>query len=258
MAIYRVITCNVNGLRAAHKKGFGCWLEAQQADVVCLQEIKAPMQDGLLAHLIPQGYHAYFKDAQKKGYSGVGIYTKERPKKVITELGWPDADHEGRFIALELAKVYIASIYLPSGTSGAARQAIKYDFMARLVPYLVALNQQDKPFILCGDWNIAHQKIDLKNWRSNQKNSGFLPQERVWLDDLFQRRLCVDAFRVVNRGPDHYTWWTYRANAFANNVGWRIDYQMIRDDLRAKVRAASIETGYRFSDHAPVTITYAL
>jgi exodeoxyribonuclease III len=254
---FRIITCNVNGLRAAHKKGFTQWLEDQQADIICLQETKAPMQSGELDYLHPKNYLGFFHDAQKKGYSGVGIYSKQKPKHITRGLGWPCADDEGRFIAAEFEHVYVASIYLPSGTSGPERQQVKYDFMARLMPKLEALNATKKPFILCGDWNIAHQKMDLKNWRNNQKNSGFLPEERAWLDELFEKKLVVDAFRVVNQQPEQYTWWTYRANAFANNVGWRIDYQMISASLQTCVKEASI-IKKRFSDHAPLIITYDL
>ena len=246
----------MNGIRSAHRKGFFDWMLKQKADVVCLQETKA--QRNQLADEItaPAGYHAYFKDARKKGYSGVALYCRRRPDKVTHRLEWSLADDEGRFLRADFGKLSVISLYLPSGTSGDERQAVKYDFMDRFMPLLEKMRRQRREFIICGDWNIAHKQIDIKNWRSNQKHSGFLPEERAWMDRLFDRIGMVDAFRVVNQRPEQYTWWSNRGQAWAKNVGWRIDYQVVTPGLRDRVRRADIYKKQRFSDHAPLIIEY--
>ncbi|HKJ07638.1 MAG TPA: exodeoxyribonuclease III [Gammaproteobacteria bacterium] len=251
----RVITANVNGIRAAARKGFFDWLRRQRADVVCLQETKAQEHQLDGTHR-PRVFHSYFHDALKKGYSGVAVFCRREPDKVITGLGWPEFDAEGRYIEAQFGSLSVVSLYLPSGTSGPQRQAVKLDFMDRFMERLGALRRRRREYIICGDWNIAHRPIDLKNWRSNQKNSGFLPEERAWMDALFDRRGFVDAFRVVNQAPDQYTWWSNRGRAWEKNVGWRIDYQVITPGLKDKVSAARIYTARRFSDHAPLTIDY--
>lgn len=254
----RVITVNVNGIRSAATKGLFAWLAHQHADVVCLQETKA-QEHQLDAKLhVPDGYHCYFHDAQKKGYSGVALFCKRKPDRVTSGLGWPDMDAEGRFIQADFGNLSVISLYLPSGSSSEERQAVKFDFLARFMPVLKALRRKRRDYIICGDWNIAHKNIDLKNWRSNQKNSGFLPEERAWLDELFGSAGFVDAFRVVNPEADQYTWWSNRGQARAKNVGWRIDYQVITPGLTDKVRAVAIYTAQRFSDHAPLIVDYAL
>lgn len=254
----KIITCNLNGIRAANKKGFFTWMQAQQADVVCLQETKAQQHQLQDACFKPEGYHSYFFDAEKPGYSGVGIYTRQQPENIITGLGWDVADTEGRYIQIDFAELSVASLYLPSGTSGEHRQQVKYDFLDKYMVHLKDLLGLDREFIICGDWNIAHNNRDLKNWRANQKNSGFLPEERAWLDELFGPVGFVDAFREVNQEDDQYTWWTYRARAFEKNVGWRIDYQVITPGLKDKVKSAAIYKQERFSDHAPLMIEYDL
>jgi exodeoxyribonuclease-3 len=253
----RVITINLNGIRSAAKKGFYAWMQEQNADVVCLQEVKAQaenLQDELYK---PSGFHGYFHYAEKKGYSGVGIYTKQEPKKVITGLGWPDADNEGRYIEVDFGNICIASLYLPSGTSGPERQEIKFEFLRRYAKYIKNL-PKDRHYILCGDWNIAHRQIDLKNWRGNQKNSGFLPEERAWMDELFGSLGFIDGFRQVNQEADQYTWWSNRGQAWAKNVGWRIDYQVLSPGLKDAVKSVSIYKDQRFSDHAPLIMDYEL
>jgi exodeoxyribonuclease-3 len=252
----RIITINVNGIRSAAGKGFFQWMVRQQADVVCLQETKAQLQQLEDQVFQPRGWRAYFHDAEKKGYSGVAIYTRRRPDKVITGLGWPDMDAEGRFIEARYGALSVISLYLPSGSSGAERQAIKFSFLDRFMPYLRRLRLKRREYILCGDWNIAHRPIDLKNWRGNQKNSGFLPEERAWMDELFGDTGYVDAFRVVNQEPDQYTWWSNRGQAWAKNVGWRIDYQVVSPGLAGLVRGARIYKAKRFSDHAPLIMDY--
>lgn len=254
----RVMTLNCNGVRAAARKGFFDWLPGQNADVVCLQETKAQAHQLDPAVFYPKGYRVFYHDAEKKGYSGVAVYSKHEPDRVVYGLGWPDFDAEARWLQIDFPRLSVVSLYLPSGTTGDERQQVKYDFMDRLMRHLRKLRRQDREIIIAGDWNIAHKKIDLKNWRSNQKNSGFLPEERAWMDRLFGRAGWVDAFREVNQEEGQYTWWTYRARAFEKNVGWRIDYQVITPGLKDAVTSASIHTGDRFSDHAPLTIDYDL
>lgn len=254
----RIITLNVNGLRSAAKKGFFEWMVQQDADFICLQEVKAQEADLQAEIFQPAGYHRYFHFAEKKGYSGVAIYTRQLPQHIVTGLGWPSADQEGRYLQLDFPHFSIVSVYLPSGTSGEKRQAVKFDFLTRYAHHLINMLKSKKSVILCGDWNIAHQNIDLKNWRGNQKNSGFLPEERAWLDQLFGEIGFVDAFRVINQEPEEYTWWSNRGQAWAKNVGWRIDYHVVTTDLKEKIKSVTIYKDQRFSDHAPLIIEYDL
>lgn len=252
----RVISINLNGIRAAGRKGFYEWLTEQNADFICMQETKAQMQhlEGELYR--PKGYHCYFSDAEKKGYSGVGIYSKKKPDNIIHKLGFKLADTEGRYIQVDVGNLSIISLYLPSGSSGEERQQQKDNFMLR---YKKHLNQQIKDgrdYILCGDWNIVHKEIDIKNFKPNQKSSGCLPYEREWLDSLFTDSGWVDGFRVINKEAHQYTWWSNRGRSWDNNVGWRIDYQIISPTLKNKVKSASIYKDQRFSDHAPLIIDY--
>lgn len=254
----RVMSVNLNGIRSAARKGFFEWLQTTDTDIVCIQETKAQEHqlDEQLFH--PEGYHICFFDALKKGYSGVAIYSRQKPKKILTGLGWPCADQEGRYIQFDFDNFSVASLYLPSGTSGDARQQEKYDFMDRYLVKLKKIVKSNRPFIICGDWNIAHKNIDIKNWRGNQKNSGFLPEERAWLDTVFDQVGMVDAFRVVNQEPEQYTWWSNRGQAYANNVGWRIDYQVVTPHLKDKIKSAEIYKEQKFSDHAPLILDYEL
>ena len=256
----KIISVNVNGIRAAARKGFFDWLAKVKADVVCLQEIKA--QDHHLTEdtFCPKNYHCYYYPAERPGYSGVGIYCKVEPNKVIKGLGkgWEDMDAEGRYIQADFDNLSVASIYLPSGSSSDERQQIKYSFMERFSDTLKSMRRKRREFILCGDWNIVHKEIDIKNWKSNQKNSGCLPEERAWLDQVFGPIGFVDAFRVVNQQKDQYTWWSNRGQAWAKNVGWRIDYQVITPGLKDKVVSTSIYKDERFSDHAPLIMNYKI
>lgn len=254
----KIITLNTNGIRAACRKGFLGWMQRQNADVVCLQETKAQVHQLDKQTLAPAGYHAYFNDAEKKGYSGVALYSRKKPDRIIDKLGWSVADEEGRYLQVNFGKLSIVSIYLPSGSSGDERQAIKFDFMDRLMPVLKKMCKQDRQYILCGDWNIAHKEIDLKNWRGNRKNSGFLPEERAWLDELFNQVGMVDAFRTINQEENQFTWWSNRGQAWSKNVGWRIDYQIISPGLKTKVVGADIYKKKRFSDHAPLIMEYSI
>lgn len=252
----RIITINLNGIRSAARKGFFNWLIQQNADVVCVQELKAQEVDCQHPDLLPEGYQALFHCAEKRGYSGVGIYSRIKPKQVIRGLGWHHADQEGRYIAINLGDLWVASLYMPSGTSGEERQTIKFDFLKRYAEHLNSLRKNGQEFIICGDLNIAHKIQDLKNWRANQKNSGFLPEERAWMDKVIDEMGFVDAFRIVNQEIDQYTWWSNRGRAWEKNVGWRIDYQLVTPGLKARIKSATIYKDQRFSDHAPLTIDY--
>lgn len=253
----RIISINLNGIRSATTKGFFDWLALQDADVICLQELKAQEADMTEQMLMPHGYHGYFHYAQKKGYSGVGIYSRVKPEKVIIGLGIEEFDAEGRYICADFAGYSVVSLYLPSGSSGEERQQVKFDFMAAFLPHLQELRASGREVIVCGDWNIAHKEIDLKNWRGNKKNSGFLPEERAWLTKLFDEVGFVDVFRVVHPELEAYTWWSNRGQAWAKNVGWRIDYQIATPGIAQRAKSASIYKEQRYSDHAPLTIDYS-
>ncbi len=252
----RVISVNVNGIRAAARKGFYHWLRRQKADVVCLQELKAQAEQITDKQFWPPSFHCFYHPAERKGYSGVGIYCRQEPESVVEGIGWDWFDAEGRWIEAQYKKLSVISLYMPSGSHSEERQAIKFRTLKKLLPYLQRLREQGREYIICGDWNIAHKEIDLKNWRSNRKNSGFLPEERAWMDALFGEVGFVDAFRVVNQEADQYTWWSNRGRAWEKNVGWRIDYQVISPGLKDKVLAASIYKRKRFSDHAPLIMDY--
>lgn len=252
----RIVTLNANGIRSAARKGFFQWLRRQRADVVCVQETRAQVAQLQDAIFHPRGFHTFYADAEKKGYSGVAIYSRERPARIVEGIGDPDVDREGRYLEARFGNLTVVSLYAPSGTSGEQRQRFKYRFMDTFMPFLRRLARRRSEHVICGDWNIAHKEVDLKNWRGNRNNSGFLPAERAWMDALFGEARFVDAFRVVEPGPEHYTWWSNRGRAWARNVGWRIDYQVVTPGLADKVRAASIYKRRRFSDHAPLTIDY--
>ena len=231
-------------------------MRAQQADVVCIQETKAQVHQLTDDVFSPNGYHCYYEDAEKKGYSGVAIYSRVKPSRVVRGFGVSEFDDEGRYLEAQFDKFAVVSVYLPSGSSGEARQAAKFRFLDAFMPHLRKLKRRRREYVLCGDWNIAHKKIDLKNWRSNQKNSGFLPEEREWMDALFGPEKYVDAFREVNQQEEQYTWWSNRGRAWDNNVGWRLDYQVVTPGLRSRVAAVDVYKTERFSDHAPLTIDY--
>ena len=254
----RIITLNANGIRSAARKGFFEWLPAQEADVVCIQETKAQVDQLADAMFRPQGYHCYYFDAVKKGYSGVAIYSRRKPLDVITGFGSHEFDAEGRYIEAQFKGLSVVSVYLPSGSSSEERQQAKFRFLDQFMPHLKSLRRRKRDYVLCGDWNIAHKEIDLKNWRSNQKNSGFLPEERAWLDALFGDERYVDGFREVDERPEQYTWWSNRGQAWAKNVGWRIDYEVLSPGLKGSVQSAGIYKTQRFSDHAPLTLDFDL
>ena len=252
----RIITLNANGIRSAERKGFFAWMLKQNADIICIQETRAQLHQLNSDLFCPTGYHCFYHDAEKKGYSGVALYCKKQPDKIISGIGWQDVDAEGRFIEAQFGDLSVISLYLPSGTSGEDRQAFKFKFMEKFTPYLQECLKSSRHYIICGDWNIAHKEIDLKNWRGNQKNSGFLPEERAWLDQLFVVGQWIDAFRLLNQDADQYTWWSNRGQSWLKNVGWRIDYQIISPALKDKVTAAYVYKNERFSDHAPLIMDY--
>lgn len=254
----RIMTINLNGIRSASRKGFFEWVKDQEADVICMQELKAQEVDLQHDSFKLPGYEAYYHCAQKKGYSGVAIYTRIPPKAVKIGLGWETADTEGRYLAINIGDLWVASLYMPSGTSGEHRQAVKYHFLDQYEAYLQTLTKNNHNYIICGDWNIAHQNIDLKNWKSNQKNTGFLPEERAWMSKLFDQIGFVDAFRVINQEAEQYTWWSHRGRAREKNVGWRIDYQIVSPKLKSLIKAATIYKEQHFSDHAPLIMDYDL
>lgn len=252
----RIITLNVNGIRSAMRKGFFRWLRYQRADIVCLQEIRAQRTQLEDEVFHPKRWHCYYADAARKGYSGVAILSRRKPEAIRMGLNMPDIDIEARYLEARYPGISVASLYVPSGTSGDARQRVKMDFLERFARRLGALRRERREYVICGDFNIAHKQIDLENWRSNQKNSGFLPEERQWMDKLFGSLGYVDAFRVVDPRPRRYTWWSNRGQAWSKNVGWRIDYQVITPALRSAVSGARIYTEKRFSDHAPLVLDY--
>ncbi len=253
----RIITFNANGIRAAARKGFFAWLRRQNADVVCVQETKAQVAQLGDACYRPCNYRCEYLDAEKKGYSGVAIYSRRAPERWIRGYGDAEFDAEGRYLEACYDGVSVVSLYAPSGSSSAERQQAKFRFLDTFMAHLRKLKRR-RHYIICGDWNIAHKEIDLKNWRNNQKNSGFLPEERAWMDELFGEAGYNDAFREVCDLPDRYTWWSNRGRARENNVGWRIDYQVTSPGLGGSARAARIYKGKWFSDHAPLVMDYDL
>lgn len=254
----RVITLNANGIRAAARKGLYPWFARQNADVLCIQETKAQEHQLGADITAVAGYFGAFLDAQKKGYSGVAIYSRREPDRLVRGLGWPDVDAEARFLRADFGDLSIVSLYVPSGTSGPARQAVKYDFLERFAPVLKAMRTDGRRYIVCGDYNIAHEDIDVFSPRTCSNITGFLPPERQWIDDVLKDVGFVDAFRVANQEPKQFTWWSGWPKAWEKNLGWRIDYQLVSPELAGTVRAASIYKDERFSDHAPVTIDYGM
>jgi exodeoxyribonuclease-3 len=268
LARVRIITCNTNGIRSAATKGFFDWLAKQNADVTCIQETKA--QEDQLADPVfhPTGCHSFYRSAStKKGYSGVAIYARRKPDAVLTEIGWDPFDAEGRYLEARFGNLSVVSLYVPSGTSGEERQAFKFDTMKKLRKIFDGWLASGREYVLCGDWNIVRSERDIKNWKSNQKNSGCLPEERAWLNGLIAdahgdgapapAHGWLDSFRVVKPDAEEYSWWSNRGGARANNVGWRIDYQIATPGTGRRAQACTITREPRFSDHAPVQIDYA-
>jgi exodeoxyribonuclease-3 len=252
----RIVSLNLNGIRSAVNKGLLKWLAKQSCSVTCLQELKAQAKDITREVHNPDDLRGYFHFAERPGYSGVGLYCSKTPDRVINGLGIPDFDVEGRYIEAQYGALSVISLYVPSGSSSAERLAIKFRFMEELIEPLHRLISSGRDVIICGDWNVAHKEIDLKNWRSNQKNSGFLPEEREWFSGVLDKLGYVDVFRTLNQEAEQYTWWSNRGQAWAKNVGWRIDYQLATPGIASKAKRAEIYKKERFSDHAPLIIDY--
>ena len=262
-SLFKLTSLNLNGIRSAANKGVEAWLDKAKPDCICVQEVKAQAADieGRFEQLA--GMQGYFHFAEKKGYSGVGLYTRHAPSDVRVGFDPSEFDAEGRYVELRFdtprRKLSLISCYFPSGSSGPERQEAKFRFLDVIYPHLMAL-RQERDFIVCGDVNIAHQQADLKNWRSNQKNSGFLPEERAWMTRLLSEGGLVDVYRRLQ--PDTtdacYTWWSNRGQAYANNVGWRLDYHLATPAMAALARSEEIYKSEKFSDHAPITVGYAL
>jgi exodeoxyribonuclease III len=260
--VFRLISLNLNGIRSAATKGFEAWTESVDADCMGVQELKAQAEHVQGQFDQVAGMRGHFHYAEKKGYSGVGLYSRVEPSEVLTGFGSPEFDREGRYVEARYdkpgRKFSIISSYFPSGSSGEDRQAAKFRFLPQMQAHLVQL-KSEREFILVGDINIAHQEIDLKNWKGNQKNSGFTPEERAWMTQLLDRQAgagLVDVFRTLNQQPEQYTWWSQRGQAWAKNVGWRIDYHLATPGMAALARREHIYLAQRFSDHAPLVVDY--
>lgn len=255
--MFRVVSQNLNGIRSAARKGWFAWAAGIRADAICVQEVRAQLPDltGEMRAIGPATGH--FHLAERKGYSGVGIYTPHAVRSLREGFGQPDFDAEGRYLEMDFGNLAVISVYVPSGSSSDERLARKFVFMEAFEQHMKALRDSGREIILCGDWNVAHKEIDLKNWRSNQKNSGFLPEERQWLTRLLDDIGFVDVFRTLDDRPEQYTWWSNRGQAWARNVGWRLDYQLATPGVAATARSVQIYKDERFSDHAPLIIDYA-
>jgi len=252
----RIISANVNGIRSAYKKGFYEYLVASGADIVCVQELKAQEADLDDSMRAPHGMHGVWHCAEKRGYSGVALYSKREPDRVQTGMGIAEFDAEGRFVQADFGNLSVISLYLPSGSSSEERQQVKFRFLEAFYPMLRGLQTQGRDIVICGDWNIAHQNIDLKNWKGNLKNSGFLPEEREWIGKVIAELGWVDIWRTLYPETPGYTWWSQRGQAYAKDVGWRIDYQMATPALAGRARSAHVYKQEKFSDHAPLVVDY--
>lgn len=252
--VIRVATFNANGIRSAYKKGFFQWFLEQNIDVLCVQELKAQEKDIDFLQDTLRDYQGFYQCAQKKGYSGVGIWTRIQPKNV--QIGFDaEFDIEGRYVDVDLGFMKIASCYFPSGTSGDERQEAKYRFLKKIKAHMDALRETSIPTLLCGDINIAHQELDIKNWKGNLKHTGFLPEERQWVTDLLASG-WVDVFRNLYPTKEQYTWWSQRGQARAKNVGWRIDYEFGTPSIAKLAQSAYVYSEEKFSDHAPLVVEY--
>jgi exodeoxyribonuclease III len=260
-SLFKLSSLNLNGIRSATTKGLEAWLSQIQPDCICVQEVKAQATDVAGRFESLAGLRGHFHFAEKKGYSGVGIYTRHEPSDVLVGYGSAEFDTEGRYVELRFdtpaRRFSLISCYFPSGSSGEERQQAKFRFLDEIYPHLLQL-KIERDFILCGDVNIAHQEIDLKNWKGNQKNSGFLPQERAWMTRLLSEAGMVDVYRRLQPTATDaaYTWWSNRGQAYAKNVGWRLDYHLATPAVAERARTESIYKGEKFSDHAPITIDY--
>ncbi len=259
--MFKLTSLNLNGIRSAATKGVEAWLEQHAPDCICVQEVKAQQPDLAGRFEVLAGMQGHFHLAEKKGYAGVGVYTRHAPSDVVTGFGMAEFDAEGRYVELRFdtprRRFSVISCYFPSGSSGPERQEAKFRFLDGFYPVLQRL-KAEREFILCGDVNIAHQQIDLKNWKSNQKNSGFLPEERAWMTRVLTEGGLVDVYRRLQPEATDaaYTWWSNRGQAYAKNVGWRLDYHLATPAMAERARREAIYKEQKFSDHAPITIEY--
>jgi exodeoxyribonuclease-3 len=262
-SLFKLTSLNLNGIRSATTKGVEAWLEQHAPDCICVQEVKAQAPDVAGKFEALAGLKGHFQFAEKKGYSGVGVYTRHEPSDVVVGFDGGEFDAEGRYVETRFdtpsRKLSIISVYFPSGSSGPERQEAKFRFLDKMYPHLMAL-KAEREFVVCSDVNIAHREADLKNWKGNLKNSGFLPEERAWMTKLTTEGGIVDVYRRLQ--PDTtdacYTWWSNRGQAYAKNVGWRLDYHLATPAIAETARTEAIYKGEKFSDHAPITIEYAL
>lgn len=254
--MFRIVTFNANGVRSAERKGFFKWFEGQDADVLCIQELKAWEQDIPETVKFLPGYRSYFHCAQKKGYSGCGLWVRKQPDRVVVGFGSEEFDAEGRYVEAQFRDLSVISCYFPSGSSSEERQQAKFRFLDQMLSHMDSLAASGRRVILCGDVNIAHKEIDLKNWKGNLKKSGFLPEERAWMTDLIENHGWQDVFRLLDSRPERYTWWSQRGQARAKNVGWRIDYQLATISASSAAISTDIYTDENFSDHAPLIVDY--
>ena len=253
----KIISANLNGIRSANTKGFWDWISQQSADIVCVQELKAQADVVETAFAELHGLQGYFQYAEKKGYSGVGLYTREEPDEVIVGFdNGGEFDREGRYVEARFGKLSVISVYFPSGSSAPERQEAKYRFLDLFLPHIRALRAAGREIIICSDVNIAHHELDLKNWKGNVKNSGFLPEERAWLTQFLSDCGLCDTYRRLHPDTEQYTWWSNRGRAYENNVGWRIDYQLASEAVAQKLISTEVYTGQKFSDHAPIIMNY--
>ena len=249
----KIISYNLNGIRSAMSKGFIEWLKSSNPDIVCLQETKAQPEQIDVNLFKELGYSVYLHSAQKKGYSGVGILTKINPDNITIGCGIKKYDDEGRVIRADYGNVSVMSVYMPSGSSGEERQAFKMEWLADFQNYIDTLKKTKKNLIICGDYNICHKSIDIHNPIGNARSSGFLPEEREWIDGFINSGF-IDSFRHFNQDPHQYSWWSYRANSREKNLGWRIDYNLVSDTLKEKLRRAAILAEAKHSDHCPILL----
>ena len=256
--MFKLTSLNLNGIRSASTKGVEAWIEATAPDCICVQEIKAQAADMTGRFELLAGLRGHFHYAEKKGYSGVGVYSRHEPSDVVVGFGSHEFDAEGRYVRCDFGKLSVISVYCPSGSSGPERQEAKFRFMELFLPHLLELKALGREVVICGDWNIAHHEIDLKNWKGNKKNSGFLPEERAWLTRVFDEVGFVDVHRGLDKREDQYTWWSNRGQAYAKNVGWRIDYHVATPGIAAQAHTVSVYKDERFSDHAPLIIDYTI
>ncbi|MDX2001520.1 MAG: exodeoxyribonuclease III [Chitinophagales bacterium] len=253
-----IISYNVNGIRSAINKGLVDWLKAKQPDVLCLQEVKAEREQVNLLPFEEMGYQVFWQSAsRKKGYSGVAVFTKVKPDNVVYGCNIDCYDEEGRVLQLDFGEITLLNTYFPSGSSGDIRQAFKMQFLDDYYQYYLQLQQTRPKLIICGDYNICHEAIDIHNPKANVKTSGFLPEERAWMSKFFNSGM-IDTFRHINKDPHHYTWWSTRVNARANNKGWRIDYISVSEPLRESIVTAQIYPDAVHSDHCPVYVSLDL